>query len=557
MSNYIFNQCSSLEKIFMNEKQIRDDYDNASILKGEEFSYQIAYKANKPTVDYITKTQVVVEVNSPLKDIIAIYLVGNVPSELPAYPDNCDDNYITTEPGLFPDVLYPLENAKIEVSNYMYHSIWISVKTDKNTSSGVFPIEVVFSENDGRIIEKKLFSLEVIDAVLPEQKLIFTQWFHADCISTYYGMETFSEQHWQMIEKFVKMATDNGMNMLLTPIFTPPLDTEIGGERPTVQLVDVIKENGKYSFNFDKLVRWINLGLKNGIKYFEISHLFTQWGALAAPKIMAVVDGKKERIFGWETKGSSKEYAEFLCCFIPELIKVIKEQGIQENTCFHISDEPKIKDIASYQSAKNVISYLIKEFKTIDALSDYEMYKQGLVETPIASIDAIEPFIENEVPEIWAYNCCAQCSDNLSNRFMAMPSYRNRIIGCQLYKYNIKGFLHWGYNFYYTQYSKKQINPFLVTDAGGAFPSGDAFSVYPDRNGPIASIRLKVFNEALQDIRAIELLEQYVSKEEVLARIDAPMAITFKEYPSNPQYILNLRNKINQMIKFYVSKDGN
>ena len=40
--------------------------------------------------------------------------------------------------------------------------------------------------------------------------------------------------------------------MLLTPVFTPPLDTAIGGERRTVQLVDVhVTENG-YTFGFDK-----------------------------------------------------------------------------------------------------------------------------------------------------------------------------------------------------------------------------------------------------------------------------------------------------------------
>ena len=63
--------------------------------------------------------------------------------------------------------------------------------------------------------------------------------------------------------------------MRLTLVFTPPLDTYVGGERPTVQLVDVIVENGKYSFNFDKLKRWVDLCSKSGIKYFEISHLFT------------------------------------------------------------------------------------------------------------------------------------------------------------------------------------------------------------------------------------------------------------------------------------------
>ena len=55
----------------------------------------------------------------------------------------------------------------------------------------------------------------------------------------------------------MKCAAKNGMNCILTPILTQPLDTEIGGERPTVQLISVkITENG-CEFGFDLLDRWI------------------------------------------------------------------------------------------------------------------------------------------------------------------------------------------------------------------------------------------------------------------------------------------------------------
>src|SRR5690606_38890715 len=102
--------------------------------------------------------------------------------------------------------------------------------------------------------------------------------------------------------------------------------------------------------------------------------------------------------------------------------------------------------------------------------------------------------------------------EGVSNRFFSLPSVRNRIIGVQLYKFGIQGFLHWGFNFWYSQYSVKAIDPFRVTDAGGAFPSGDAFVVYPGPEGPLDSIRWEVFREALQDMRALELLEQLAGK---------------------------------------------
>ena len=188
-----------------------------------------------------------------------------------------------------------------------------------------------------------------------------------------------------------------------------------------------------------------------------------------------------------------------------------------------------------------------------DALSDYKFYESGLVTCPIPSNNHIDIFLENKVPNLWTYYCCSQKYD-VANRFMSMPSYRNRIIGLQMYKFDIVGFLHWGYNFYYSQYSRRKINPYVVTDADGAFPSGDSFSVYPGEEGPLESIRLKVFKHALQDMQALKCLESYTSKQEIVKLMDKEVSITFSKYPQNSDFILNLREEVNEKIKLYKSK---
>ena len=84
------------------------------------------------------------------------------------------------------------------------------------------------------------FTLCVGRARLPAQTLLHTEWFHADCLASYYGVAPLSEEHWRILENFIRAAgEEHGINMLLTPVFTPPLDTAVNGERLTVQLVDV------------------------------------------------------------------------------------------------------------------------------------------------------------------------------------------------------------------------------------------------------------------------------------------------------------------------------
>ena len=124
------------------------------------------------------------------------------------------------------------------------------------------------------------------------------------------------------------------------------------------------------------------------------------------------------------------------------------------------------------------------------------------------SSNHIRPFLDANIEGLWTYYCCGQFKD-VSNAFIAMPSARTRIIGTQLYKYCIEGFLQWGFNFYNSQYSEYPINPFLTTDGDGFSPAGDCFIVYPGSDGEAwPSIRSKTFAQGVCDLRALETLDR-------------------------------------------------
>lgn len=210
----------------------------------------------------------------------------------------------------------------------------------------------------------------------------------------------------------------------------------------------------------------------------------------------------------------------------------------------------------SYRAAKESLGNMLDGFHTFDALSSYEFYKHGLIDKPVPGVDEIEEFLEHGLTEMWTYYCTCQFYE-VSNRFMAMPSARNRILGVQLYKYDIIGFLHWGYNFYNSQFSTEHINPYIVTDALNAFPAGDSFLVYPGENRcPEESIRAMVLYEAFTDLRALQCLEELTNKEYVLELIEGELAdsLTFKNYPKSDMYLLSLRNRVNKVIDSIVNK---
>ena len=82
-----------------------------------------------------------------------------------------------------------------------------------------------------------------------------------------------------------------------------------------------------------------------------------------------------------------------------------------------------------------------------------------------------------------------------------------------------------------------------------AFPAGDAYCVYPlDENGEVVcSLRLYVFHDGLQDLRALKLLESLAGRAEVEALLQDLEGFT--KYPRNSTYCLELRNAVNRRIQ--------
>lgn len=548
MKNYEFYLAGSLEKVFWNRMpEVMKEGERITVLKGETPALQLVYRG-EPKPQEGEKPELCCEVKGfPTK--ARLRDVEPVPSAFPVNGE-VDENYLSKEPGMFPDLLRPKRDNRIVPIFCQYRSLWIDFPNTEEVPAGIYPIQIVISSDEESVTLG--FSLEVLANQLPPQRLIHTQWFHADCLADFYHTEVFSDDHWEAVEKQIKLAGELGVNMLLTPVFTPPLDTEVGGERTTIQLVDIALQAGKWSFGFDKLEKWCEICQKYGIEYIEIPHLFTQWGAKATPKIFVEKEGKVEKMFGWHVKADDPSYREFLQAFLPALQEKLHSLGYaKEQIYFHISDEPSVEHLESYQAAKAQVTDLLEGWLVIDALSDYDFFEKGLVERPVPANNHIQSFADHKVKDLWTYYCCSQ-KYKVPNRFFAMPSARNRIMGVLMYLYHIKGFLHWGFNFYNSRLSKEHIDPFLDTHANYAFPSGDSFLVYPGtEKEPWSSIRGEVQMEGLNDLRALEALEALAGREvvEELIYEGQSKPFTFTSYPKEASYLYELRRKLGERLK--------
>ena len=536
-----------------------------SLCKNEPFSFQLAYRITDGTAK---ATPFFLRVHSDLP--VSVYQTGCVPvlhGDVPGLDP-------VPPVGMYPDVLIPRKTNpaltrqdKQEVDgdfryiaegepNQLFaysdswQTLWLTVNEQGAVvAPGIHTLELELLGPKLDPIGHAVLILTVLNAALPRQSLIYTNWLHCDCICDHYGVELFSDRFFDILESFVEKAAQNGMNMVLTPCFTPPLDTAVGQERMTVQLVKIRREKDEYFFDFSLLKRFVSLCQRAGIRYFEHSHLFTQWGARHAPKIVAEVDGAQTRIFGWDTDAAGAEYVRFLRCYLTQLRQFLQENELEDKILFHISDEPKAEQLESYKAALSGISDLLEGFMVGDALSDPAFFESGLVKIPIARTKTAHLFA-GKGDNIWCYYIGSDLDHRMCNRLIQLPRQRNRYLGVQLYRFRMRGFLHWGYNYYYGELSTGRFDPFR--DPCGGFPSaGTSYFVYPGDDGTAwQSIRQKIFGEGLQDQRALELLEALSGRDACEALLSAYFGqADFYDSPETPEKFITFRQELNRQIQ--------
>jgi hypothetical protein len=536
---------SALERVFL-DAEPKTRISRITCLSNERASFAVACQWGGPYGE-VARAEIV----SPISSAVTLRKVGHVPATFLRYESmaNCKD-FERTAPGLYPDVLeeFEGEDYTFQLRNFLWQTLFVTVDPT-GIEAGEYPVTVRISAPNAEAQDVTV-TVKVLPVALPKQEMLLTQWFHSDGFAAYYREKIFSPSFWRHLESFLSVAAKNGINLILTPVFTPPLDTAVGGERDTVQLVDVEVTEEGYRFGFAKLRRWVRLCQKVGITHFEISHFFTQWGAYHAPKIMGKKDGKLVKLFGWETEAAGAEYRAFLDALLPRLLACLKKLGVDKNCIFHVSDEPIEAHLDSYRAAKEALGSHLEGYTVMDALSHYEFYEAGLVTTPVIATTAINSFLEKGYERPWVYYCCGQ-GHGISNRHFCHPLAMTRAMGAELYKFDCPGFLQWGYNFYNSVFSLRHVDPFRVTDADGNFPAGDAFSVYPGTNGAWESLRIVAFTQGLYDMRALRLLETKMPREEVIALVEEGMEapLAFDNTPSTVEWITAMRARVNAKIQ--------
>jgi hypothetical protein len=234
-----------------------------------------------------------------------------------------------------------------------------------------------------------------------------------------------------------------------------------------------------------------------------------------------------------DSPGTTGPYKAFLEQFLPELHTFLIQENLLDRSFFHISDEPGGEVIENYRRAHALLRELAPwtEGKVLDALSDVQYGKQGLVDIPVPLLPSAEKYRQAGIPH-WVYFCTGPRGKYL-NRLFDTPLPKIRMSGFLFYRLGAKGFLHWGYDYWFKM-DTQEVPDLFKEGADYAWPGipyGDPFVVYPGPDGPLDSIRWEVFAESLQDYALLQTLG--VSPDSpLLAEIQ-----TYADFPKSESWI--------------------
>jgi len=400
------------------------------------------------------------------------------------------------------DVLEPLANAcdTARSASAPYHAVITDAKETEglyfrlqNPSKGAKSFDIRFRIKQGNEDRQLSLKVNVHNVLLPsvgKDSFKYTNWMDFDSMAASHGLKPWSEEHWKMIEKYVRLATRGRQNMGL------------------IRAVFEKDENGAMRIDKKKFARFLDIYNRTGIWYLEGTHLagfVNGWGSPAfktayTTNVTTTVEG-----------------ALALSKLAKMFMEEIETRGLRDRWYQHVADEPGGKNVPEYRITAGIVRRYMPGIRTVDAVEEPSFV--GALDVWCPKVNSFERYHElydsfrtNFGDRVWCYTCCVP-GGKWMNRTMDGELLRPVLIPWVSVMWDVDGFLHWGYNRW--QLGQNQ-DPFKEpypkkwggSNNGNSLPSGDTHIVYPGKDGPWPSARLEATRAGMEDADLLTMLRR-------------------------------------------------
>lgn len=369
---------------------------------------------------------------------------------------------------------------------------------DKKIADEFINIRLFKDMEDGeRLYEQKSLKIEQLDFALPNPKDYVNKvdfWQHNSCLARYYRIIEYSDEHFELLEKYVEALAKLGQRSITIIASNTPWDGQRRGHKDfshfnelfETQMSLVYKDGSFLKFDFSVIDRYIKLCEKHGISdEIEVFGLCGAWT-------------EKSLVRAWTKNGfvylSEGEFE----CYIKAIYEHFTKMGYIDKTVI-CADEPCDRERFSREIGK--IRSLAPEFRfkgAFDNLKFFDEFGDSLKHVVLSFETAKLRYRElSKLNVIKTWYVC--CNPNKPNSFLSSGlleiralAYINRLFGMQ-------GVLRWAaWAFTKNPYSSAKF---------ASWPLGDSYFIYPGADGkPVLSLRYFMFRRMMEDIQLLSML---------------------------------------------------
>jgi len=394
---------------------------------------------------------------------------------------------------LSPDILYG--NRPFSLQAREVRPVWLTINIPRNTIPGLYRGSVIIRSQEDSIYLP--YSIRVQDMELPPA----SAWhFHLDlwqnpyAIAWYHKVPLWSEEHWQLIRKYLKLLAGAGQKCITTSITYKPWNghTFI----PYGSMITWIhNSNGRWDYDYSVFDQYVQTAMESGI--------IAQINCYTMVPINNSFRYFEEDSSGYVTvtcRPGNKVYEDLWRPFLADFREHLREMGWLNKTVIALDER-------EFEDTRNLIHFLQQtapEFKLALAGG----YFKDIIRN-IYDFSSNYRFLNKDIQGIAGQRRLRKqittyyvaCGIPKPNNFTFSPPAESTYEGWLAAALNLDGFLRWAYN---SWPEDPMHDSRFVT-----WPSGDTYLVYP---GPYSSVRFERLREGIQDYEKIRILKILLDK---------------------------------------------
>ncbi len=401
-------------------------------------------------------------------------------------PNRQREDLLRPAPAWFPDCLG--EERKCSMRKGTRKGVYLTIEVPREAPPGEY--RTTITARAGSASASLPLVLEVYPLTLPEERHLWvTEWFSTSAFRRHHRLDPSDEDgFYRLLRVYAANMAEHRQNVF----------------RMGQELIECRRAaEGKLEFDFSRFDKIAQVFWDSGRMDLLETGFIAQFGkgGWSGSEIVLgnfpvrEADGRRASVSG----------EEFLPQFLPALVGHLRAKGWLAKTVFHISDEPSDHNIMAWRKASDFVHRFAPEVRRIDAIETPHCL--GALEIWVPKLDHLATWHEayeeaqRQGNELWFYTVGIFQGGSVLNKTVDVPLIETRLMHWLNYRYNLRGYLHWGFN----AWTGDPIN------APGEH-RGDGWHVYPKKDGLLNSVRWEQMRNGLQDYECLWLLENKVSQ---------------------------------------------